>query len=207
RDPGRRYAGDRARPGRPRLSREALRRPEARRSRQRGTPRAAPAVSPAALLVGQSGGPTAVINSTLAGVLAEATRQRAVGAVYGLRHGVEGLLAEEWLDLTHLDPRRRAGLRHTPAAALGASRHRLRDDELERALAALRRHDARYLVLIGGNDTADTTARLDEAAAAAGYALAAVAAPKTIDNDLPATEPCPGYGSAPRDPAVPRPHA
>jgi ATP-dependent phosphofructokinase / diphosphate-dependent phosphofructokinase len=159
-------------------------------------------VSPAALLVGQSGGPTAVINSTLAGVLAEATRQPAIGAVYGLRHGVEGLLAEEWLDLTHLDPQRRAGLRHTPAAALGASRHRLRDDELECALAVLRRHDARYLVLIGGNDTADTTARLGEAAAAAGYALAAVAAPKTIDNDLPATDHCPGYGSAARYLAV-----
>ena len=154
------------------------------------------------LLVGQSGGPTAVINSTLAGVLAEAARQPAIERVLGLRHGVEGLLAEEWLDLTDADPSLIAGLRRTPSAALGASRHRLGDDDLERALAVLRRHDVRYLVLIGGNDTADTTARLGQAAAAAGYPLQAVAAPKTIDNDLPATDHCPGYGSAARYLAV-----
>jgi len=159
-------------------------------------------VSAPTLLVGQSGGPTAVINSTLAGVLAEASRQPAIGRVLGLRHGVEGLLAEDWLDLSSAAPALIAGLRRTPSAALGASRHRLGDDDLARALAIFRRHDVRYLVLIGGNDTADTTARLGQAAAAAGYPLQAVAAPKTIDNDLPATDHCPGYGSAARYLAV-----
>jgi 6-phosphofructokinase len=159
-------------------------------------------VSPGTLLVGQSGGPTAVINSTVAGILAEAARQPAISAVCGLRFGVEGLLAEDWLELSQADPSLIARLRRTPSAALGASRHRLQDDELERAIDVLRRHDVRYLVLIGGNDTADTTARLGAAAAAAGYPLQAIAAPKTIDNDLPVTDHCPGYGSAARYLAV-----
>lgn len=154
------------------------------------------------LLVGQSGGPTAVINSSLAGMLAEAARQPAIGTVLGLRHGVSGLLGEDWLPLDGADARLVARLRATPSAALGSARQRLADDDLERALAILRRHDVRWLLLIGGNDSADTTARLGAAAAAAGYPLQAVAVPKTIDNDLPATDHCPGYGSVARYVAV-----
>ncbi len=155
------------------------------------------------LLVGQSGGPTAVINSSLAGILAEAARwPRQIRAVYGLRHGVEGLLAEDWRALPADDPRLIAGLRATPSAALGSARHRLRDDDMDAALAVLRRHDVGYFLLIGGNDSADTTDRLGRAAAAAGYPLQAVAVPKTIDNDLPATDHCPGYGSIARYLAV-----
>jgi ATP-dependent phosphofructokinase / diphosphate-dependent phosphofructokinase len=155
-------------------------------------------VSGRALLVGQSGGPTAVINSSLAGVLAEAARQPEIGAVYGLRHGAEGLLAEDWQELSLHDPALVAGLRATPSAALGSARHRLRDDDLAAALSVLRRHDVGYFLLIGGNDSADTTDRLGRAAAVAGYPLQAVAVPKTIDNDLPATDHCPGYGSIAR---------
>jgi 6-phosphofructokinase len=155
-----------------------------------------------ALLVGQSGGPTAVVNSSLAGVLAEAARQPGVSAVYGLRHGVEGLLAEDWMPLALDDPRLVAGLRATPSAALGSARHRLRDDDLDAALAVLRRHDVGYFLLIGGNDSADTTDRLGRAAVEAGYPLQAVAVPKTIDNDLPDTDHCPGYGSIARYVAV-----
>jgi ATP-dependent phosphofructokinase / diphosphate-dependent phosphofructokinase len=155
-------------------------------------------VSGRALLVGQSGGPTAVINSSLAGVLAEAARQPEIGAVYGLRHGAEGLLAEDWQELSLHDPALVAGLRATPSAALGSARHRLRDDDLAAALSVLRRHDVGYFLLIGGNDSADTTDCLARAAAVAGYPLQAVAVPKTIDNDLPATDHCPGYGSIAR---------
>ncbi|MBX5491444.1 MAG: diphosphate--fructose-6-phosphate 1-phosphotransferase [Chloroflexi bacterium] len=155
-----------------------------------------------ALLVGQSGGPTAVINSSLAGVLYEAARQPAVRAVYGLRHGIRGLLAEDWQSLDGRDPRLIAGLRATPSAALGSARHRLDNTEIAQALAVLRRHDVRFLLLIGGNDSADTAARLAEAALLAGYPLQAVAVPKTIDNDLPATDHCPGYGSIARYVAV-----
>ncbi len=154
------------------------------------------------LLVGQSGGPTAVVNSSLAGILAEAGRQRAISAVFGLRHGVEGLLGEDWLPLRTDDTRLLAGLRATPSAALGSARHRLRDDDLDAALAVLRRHDVGYFLLIGGNDSADTTERLGRAAVAAGYPLQAVAVPKTIDNDLPETDHCPGYGSMARYLAV-----
>jgi 6-phosphofructokinase len=159
-------------------------------------------VSAGTLLVGQSGGPTAVINSSLAGILAEAARQPAIGAVYGLRYGVEGLLAEDWLDLAGADARLVARLRRTPSAALGSARYSLGEEDLERALAVLRRHDVRYLLLIGGNDSADTTDRLGRAAAAVGHPLQAVAVPKTIDNDLPATDHCPGYGSIARYLAV-----
>ncbi|HWP30090.1 MAG TPA: diphosphate--fructose-6-phosphate 1-phosphotransferase [Chloroflexota bacterium] len=159
-------------------------------------------MSAATLVVGQSGGPTAVINSTLAGILVEAARQPAVGRVLGLCHGVEGLLAERWLDLTAADATLIRRLRRTPSAALGTTRYRLRDEDLARALDVLRRHAVRYLLLIGGNDSADTTERLGRAAAAAGYPLQAVAVPKTIDNDLPATDHCPGYGSIARYVAV-----
>ena len=159
-------------------------------------------MSGSTLLVGQSGGPTAVVNSTLAGILAEAARQPAIAAVYGLRHGVEGLLADDWLDLAPGDATLRARLRRTPSAALGSARHRLRDDDLDRALAILRRHDVRRFLLIGGNDSADTTDRLGRAAAAAGWPLQAVAVPKTVDNDLPETDHCPGYGSIARFLAV-----
>jgi 6-phosphofructokinase 1 len=158
-------------------------------------------VTSGTLLVGQSGGPTAVINSTLAGILAEAARQPSIGAVYGLRHGVEGLLAEDWLPLPATAVGLRRALRRTPSAALGSARHRLRDEDLDRALAVCRRHDVRYFLLVGGNDSADTTDRLGRAAAA-GCALQAVAVPKTIDNDLPATDHCPGYGSIARYVAV-----
>jgi 6-phosphofructokinase len=155
-------------------------------------------VSGRKLLVGQSGGPTAVINSSLAGILAEAARRSEVSAVWGLRHGVEGLLAEDWLPLTAGNSALIAGLRATPSAALGSARHRLRDEDLDAALSVLRRHDVGYFLLIGGNDSADTSDRLGGAAAAAGYPLQAIAVPKTIDNDLPATDHCPGYGSIAR---------
>jgi 6-phosphofructokinase 1 len=159
-------------------------------------------VSAGALLVGQSGGPTAVINSTLAGILTEAARTPAVGAVYGLRHGLEGLLAEDWLPLDGADARLVARLRATPSAALGSARRRLAEDDLARALDVLRHHDVRWLLLVGGNDSADTTDRLGRAAAAAGHPLQAVAVPKTIDNDLPVTDHCPGYGSIARYVAI-----
>jgi 6-phosphofructokinase 1 len=159
-------------------------------------------VTGGALLVGQSGGPTAVINSTLAGVLAEARRHAAIRVVYGLRHGVEGLLARDWVELPNGDAALVNGLRRTPAAALGSTRHRLTDDALDTALDVLQREEVHYFVLIGGNDSADSTDRLQRAAVRRGQALQAVGAPKTIDNDLPVTDHCPGYGSIARYLAV-----
>src|SRR5437763_5025388 len=136
------------------------------------------------LLVGQSGGATAVINASLAGVVEAALADEGVGEVIGMRRGVEGLLREEFVDLRRQPPGTFDLLRRTPSAALGSCRHKLGDDGLDRALAILRRHDVRYLLYIGGNDSADTAHRLHDFAASRGYDLRVLAVPKTIDNDL-----------------------
>ena len=152
-----------------------------------------------ALVVGQSGGPTAVINRSLARDHPGRTgRRRAVGPIVGLRHGIEGLLAGEYVDLRRQPPDFLEALAETPSSILGSCRYRLADDDLDRALAALRALDARYFLYIGGNDSADTTHRLAEAARASGYDLACVGVPKTVDNDLVAMDHSPGYGSAAR---------
>jgi 6-phosphofructokinase 1 len=146
------------------------------------------------LLVGQSGGATAVINASLVGVV-DGARAVGFGRVLGMRHGIEGLLADDLIDLGAQPQAVLDAVRRTPSAALGTGRHKLRDGDLDRALAAVRRHDARALVYVGGNDSADTAHRLHLAARAAGRELAVLAVPKTIDNDLPATDHCPGYPS------------
>ena len=150
------------------------------------------------LLVGQSGGCTAVMNASLAGVLDEAARQPAVGRVYGALHGVLGLLDGDVVELDPSDAGLRRRLARTPAAALGSVRHRLSGDEIEQALAMLRRLEVRYLHYIGGNDSAQTSLDLARAAAHAGYELRVVGIPKTVDNDLPAMDHTPGFGSAAR---------
>ncbi len=150
------------------------------------------------LLVGQSGGATAVINASLVGVVEAALGAPAVGEILGMRRGVEGLLREELVDLRRQPPGTFDLLRRTPSAALGTCRYKLRDDDLDRALAILRRHDVRFLLYIGGNDSADTAHRLHEYARGRGHELRVLAIPKTIDNDLPHTDHCPGYGSIAR---------
>jgi 6-phosphofructokinase len=152
---------------------------------------------PATLFVGQSGGPTAVINASLAGVIGTA-RAAGVPRVVGLRFGVEGLLAADFVDLTDLGDATLTRLPFTPAALLGSCRRRLSADDLQCALDVLRREQARWLVYIGGNDSADTSHQLHQAATAGGLDLAVIGIPKTIDNDLPLTDHCPGYGSAAR---------
>lgn len=150
------------------------------------------------LLVAQSGGPTVVINASLAGVIAEAQQSGRFDAILGSWYGVEGVLAGTLLDVTRLAPDRLARLRATPSAALGTSRHRPDEGEIA---AILDRFDALNITAflpIGGNDTAETALRLGAAAAARGQRLRVVTIPKTIDNDLPETDHCPGYGSIAR---------
>jgi 6-phosphofructokinase len=154
--------------------------------------------STANLIVGQSGGATAVINASLAGVVEEALASAAVGEIIGMRYGVEGLLGEDFVDLRRQPADTFTRLRQTPSAALGSCRRRLAADELDRALAVLRRHDVRYFLYIGGNDSAETAHQLHLRAQATGYELRVIAIPKTIDNDLPCTDHCPGYGSIAR---------
>jgi 6-phosphofructokinase 1 len=150
------------------------------------------------LIVGQSGGCTAVINATLAGVIDEALAQAGVGGIYGMQNGIQGLLDGEVLDLGAQPAEELALLRDTPSAALGSCRFKADDEALDRLLGVLRRLDVRYFLYIGGNDSADTSDRLDRLARSRGYELFVVGLPKTIDNDLPLTDHCPGYGSVAR---------
>ena len=160
------------------------------------TPHPAPAAGN--LLVAQSGGCTAVMNASLAGVLEEAARQPSVRRVYGALHGALGLLDGETVKLDGGDTEFLRRLARVPAAALGSCRHRLQGDEVERALATLHRLHVRFFHYIGGNDSAQTSLDLARAAAHAGYELRVVGVPKTVDNDLPAMDHSPGFASAAR---------
>lgn len=149
------------------------------------------------MLVGQSGGPTPVINASLAGILT-AARAAGIPRVLGMRYGVQGLLEGALVDLLQQPPSFYEPLPTTPSAVLGSCRYRLRSDDVERILSTLRRENIRYFLYIGGNDSADTAHQVHLAAQADGYELAVIGVPKTIDNDLPCTDHCPGYGSAAR---------
>lgn len=151
-----------------------------------------------ALVVGQSGGPTAVINASLAGVIQEAVQHEVITGIYGMRHGVEGLLREELVNLEAESAETVELLKHTPSAALGSCRHKLGDADYERILGILRAHDIRYFLYIGGNDSADTSHRLAALAAREDYELRVIGIPKTVDNDLVATDHCPGHPSVAR---------
>jgi ATP-dependent phosphofructokinase / diphosphate-dependent phosphofructokinase len=150
------------------------------------------------LVIGQSGGATAVINASLVGAFHEALASDAVDGIWGARHGIEGVLKQDLLDLRAEPEATWQGLLTTPSAALGSCRYRLQPEDPERALAILRRLGVRYFLYIGGNDSADTAHRIALAAQSAGYDLRVLCVPKTIDNDLPLTDHCPGYGSAAR---------
>lgn len=150
------------------------------------------------LLVGQSGGATAVINASLVGVIEAARDSGQFGRVLGARHGIEGLLNEQFVSLHDQDPATLQTIRNTPSAALGTGRYKLQPGDLDRALEFMRQHGITAFVYIGGNDSADTAHRLAKRAAETGQALRVAAVPKTIDNDLPETDHCPGYGSIAR---------
>ena len=150
------------------------------------------------MVIGQSGGPTAVINASVAGAVLEAQRHAEIEGIYGSLEGILGVINENMIDLGQEPPAVIAGLSRTPAAILGSCRYKLTPDDYERILTVFRAHDIRYFFYIGGNDSMDTAHRLAELAAAEKYDLAVMGIPKTIDNDLPFTDHCPGYGSAAR---------
>jgi ATP-dependent phosphofructokinase / diphosphate-dependent phosphofructokinase len=150
------------------------------------------------LIIGQSGGATAVINASLVGVVEAALADKRVDGIYGMLHGIEGLLKEDIIDLRQQPASLWPQLRHTPSAALGSCRYKLQDSDLERVIEIFRRYNIRYMLYIGGNDSADTAHRLSQAAHQSNYELSIISVPKTIDNDLPHTDHCPGYGSAAR---------
>ena len=150
------------------------------------------------IIIGQSGGATAVINASLVGAVETALQEVRIDGIYGMRYGIEGLLQEQVVDLRQEQPSIWSQLLHTPSAALGSCRYKLKEGDLQRALAVLRRYNIHHMLYIGGNDSADTAHQLALAAERARYELHAISVPKTIDNDLPFTDHCPGYGSAAR---------
>ena len=150
------------------------------------------------LAVGQSGGPTVAINSSLCGVIQEALTHAEIGGVYGMFRGVDGLLKDQWIDLRRQSAETIEGLRHTPASALGTARLRVAPKDYGHILEVLKARNIRYLHYIGGNDSADTSLQLHRLATDAGYELHVIGVPKTVDNDLVVTDHCPGYPSAAR---------
>jgi len=159
------------------------------------------------LVVAQSGGPTPVINSSLRGIIEAARQFDAVGTVYGARHGIEGILKEELLDLSAQTAEEVALLRFTPAAgSIGTCRYKLRPkqtEDFDRVIEVFRAHQVGYLLYIGGNDSMDTANKLAQLAQQRGLDLVAVGVPKTIDNDVGDSafrliDHTPGYGSVAR---------
>ncbi len=148
------------------------------------------------VLVGQSGGPTSVINASVAGIVAEALNHAAIEEIYGGLNGVLGILQEELVDLASESQQQIRALRHTPGAALGTCRYKLKkQQDFERVLEVFKAHNIRYFFYIGGNDSQDTADKISKLAKEQGYELRVVGVPKTIDNDLTGTDHCPGYGS------------
>lgn len=151
------------------------------------------------LLIGQSGGPTPVINASLAGVISEAKKIPEIEKIYGMKNGIEGALNKEVYDLTEEPADLVEKLLYTPAAALGSCRHKLtKDEEYQQIMDLFQANNIRYFIYIGGNDSMDTCHKISKLAQETGYDMQVIGVPKTIDNDLPVTDHCPGFGSAAR---------
>jgi 6-phosphofructokinase 1 len=150
------------------------------------------------ILVAQGGGPTAVINQSLVGVVLESRRFKNVDRVYGARHGVRGIVNEEFVDLTQETSHNLELVAATPASALGSTRDKPDLKYCHQIFEVLRAHGIGHFFYIGGNDSSDTVRIVSEEARKAGYPLRCVHIPKTIDNDLVANDHTPGFPSAAR---------
>jgi 6-phosphofructokinase len=151
-------------------------------------------------VVAQSGGPTAVINSSACGVIQEVIKSGKIGRVLGATNGILGVLKEDLFDITAEKPQTIEALKQTPAAAIGSCRYKLKSIEeskadFERILEVFKAHDIHYFFYAGGNDSMDTADKVNNLAADAGYELTCIGIPKTVDNDLAFTDHCPGYPS------------
>jgi len=151
------------------------------------------------ILIAQSGGPTAAINSSCCGIVQEALKHgEEIEEIYGAVNGILGVLHEEMLNLKKEDIAVIELLKRTPSSALGSCRYKLIEKDYNRVLEVLEAHDIRYCFFIGGNDTMDTADKVNKLAKEHGYELRVIGVPKTVDNDLFGTDHCPGYPSTAR---------
>ena len=154
-----------------------------------------------AAIIGQSGGPTSVINASAYGVIRTALDDPNITKVYGAAHGIRGVLDDVLYDMGQEDAKELELLLHTPSSALGSVRYKLKDSDVDdtdykRILEIFKKYDVRYFFYNGGNDSMDTCNKISKYMQKVGYACRIMGVPKTIDNDLWGTDHCPGYGSA-----------
>ncbi len=155
----------------------------------------------------QSGGVTSVINATACGVIETARSNKKMGKVLAGHNGIIGALCEELIDTSFESPQAVAGLRHTPGGAFGSCRYKLKSidknlAEYQRLVEVFRAHDIGYFLYNGGGDSQDTAHKVSQLSADMGYPMICIGIPKTVDNDLPVTDNCPGFGSVAKYVAV-----
>ena len=154
-----------------------------------------------ACIIGQSGGPTSVINASAYGVIRTALDSGSITNVYGAEHGIKGVLTDRLFDMSMEDPKELELLKYTPSSALGSCRYKMKDPDeddtdYKRILEVFKKHDVRYFFYNGGNDSMDTCNKISKYMQKVGYECRVMGVPKTIDNDLFGTDHCPGYASA-----------
>ena len=154
-----------------------------------------------ACIIGQSGGPTSVINASAYGVIRTALDSDVITNVYGAEHGIKGVLNDRLFDMSKEDAGELELLKYTPSSALGSCRYKMKDPDeddtdYKRILEVFKKHDVRYFFYNGGNDSMDTCNKISKFMQKSGYECRVMGVPKTIDNDLFGTDHCPGYASA-----------
>ena len=154
-----------------------------------------------ACIIGQSGGPTSVINASAYGVIDTALKNPNITAVYGAEHGIKGVLNDRLFDMSQEDPKELELLKYTPSSALGSCRYKIADPDVDdtdykRILEIFKKYNVRYFFYNGGNDSMDTCNKISKYMQKVGYECRVMGVPKTIDNDLYGTDHCPGFASA-----------
>lgn len=152
-------------------------------------------------LVAQSGGPTAVINSSLYGVIIEVCKSRRINRIYGGLNGIEGIINDRIIDIFNVPYERIKQMRFSPSAALGSCRYKLKDyteddRDYKKLINIFKKYNIKYFFYIGGNDSMDAAAKINRYAKDIGFDVNVIGIPKTVDNDLMHTDHCPGFGSA-----------
>ena len=154
-----------------------------------------------ACIIGQSGGPTSVINASAYGVIRTALDSGCITNVYGAEHGIKGVLEDRLFDMSQEGPKELELLKYTPSSALGSCRYKMKDPDeddtdYKRILEVFKKHDVRYFFYIGGNDSMDTCNKISKYMQKVGYECRVMGVPKTLDNGLCGADHCPCYASA-----------